>query len=286
MKGAHYLLRLFKNKVFLLLLTTIILFIVIGVTAKEDSKLHWVSNLLNSAVSPVQKAFSGSARKVDSTISFFKDSKAIKEENNKLKARIDELEKANNELQGLKEKNTELMAALDLKKQLDDFEMVGANIIANDAGNWFNTFTVDRGTNDGVKRDSTVVSSKGLVGRVSVCGPFTSKVVSIIDVDSTVAARVTKTGYNVIVKGDINLKDKGLCRLEIKDAEAQISVGDNIETSGLGMLFPKGIIVGKVKEIRQINSELNRYAIIEPVVDFNRMDEVFVLKNKSSDKDR
>ncbi len=286
MKGARYLLRLFKSKLFILLLTTITLFIVIGVTAKEDSKLHWVSNLLNSAVSPIQKVFSASAEKVDSSISFFKDSKAIKEENKKLREKIDLLEKENNELKGFKEKNIELRAALDLKNQLNEFDFAGANIIANDAGNWFNTFTIDRGTNDGIKRDNTVVSSRGLVGRITVSGPFTSKVTSIIDVDSTVTARVTKTADHVVVKGDINLKDKGLCKVEFMTAGADISVGDTIETSGMGGIFPKGIIVGKVKEVRQINSELNRFAIIEPAVDFNRIEEVYVLKNKSTVKDR
>jgi len=162
----------------------------------------------------------------------------------------------------------------------------GANIIANDAGNWFNTFTVDRGTNDGVQRNSTVISGRGLVGRVSVCGPSTSKVISIIDVDSTVSARVTKTGLRGFVKGDIKLKDKGLCRLEFVAENVDVSVGDRVETSGLGGYFPKGIIIGTIKEIRQINSELNRYAIVEPAVDFERIEEVFVLKNKSSDKDR
>ncbi len=279
-------LRLFKNKVFLLLFTTLILFVVIGVTAREDSRLNWVSNLLNSAVSPIQKAFSVSAKKVDSTVSFFKDSKAIKEENDKLKAKIDILEKENNELKGLEQKNTELRAALELKNQLDQFKELGANIIANDAGNWFNTFTVDRGTNDGVQRNSTVISGRGLVGRVSVCGPSTSKVISIIDVDSTVSARVTKTGLRGFVKGDIKLKDKGLCRLEFVAENVDVSVGDRVETSGLGGYFPKGIIIGTIKEIRQINSELNRYAIVEPAVDFERIEEVFVLKNKSSDKDR
>ncbi len=273
-------LRFFKSKAFILILITIILFIVMGVSAREDSRLNWAGNLFNSVLSPVQKLFSVSAQKIDETVSFFKDSKAIRDENKKLKARVDELEKKNNELKGLEEKNERLKEAVNLKEQLNEFELVGANIIASDAGNWFNTFTIDRGSNDGLQKDNVIVTGKGLIGRITVAGPFSSKVVSIIDVDSTVSARITKTGELVRIRGDINLKDQGLCIMDYIPPDVDISVGDSVETSGMGGIFPKGISIGKIKEVRQINSELNRYAIIKPVADFKRMEEVFALRSK------
>lgn len=278
--------RLFKSKVFILILTTIVLFVVMGVTARENSKLNWFGNLFNSAISPIQKAFSVSAQKVGSTFSFLQDSKALKEENEKLKDRVEELEKANERLQGLKDKNEELKKVVNLKDQFSDFEFLGSNIISMDAGNWFNTFGIDRGSTDGIETKDTVIASEGLVGRITTVGPISSKVMSIIDVDSTVSARLTKSSKYVLVKGDINLKDKGFCRMDSIPADVDVSVGDSVETSGIGGIYPKGITIGKVVEVRQVNSELNRYAIIEPVVDFEKLESVFVLKNKSNTKDR
>jgi rod shape-determining protein MreC len=269
-----------------LILTTIVLFVILGVSARENSKLNWFGNLFNSAISPVQKAFSVSAQKVGSTLSFFQDSKAIKEENKKLKARVQELEKENENLKGLKDKNEELKKLVNMKDQFSDFEFLGSNIISMDAGNWFNTFGIDRGSTDGIETDNAVIAGEGLVGRITTVGPISSKVMSILDVDSTISARLTKSSKYVLVKGDINLKDKGFCRMDNIPADADVAVGDSVETSGIGGIYPKGITIGKVVEVRQVNNEMNRYAIVKPVVDFDKLETVSVLKNKVNTKDR
>lgn len=273
-------LRLLKKKPFLLLVVTLVLFIVMGITSQTNSKLSWFSNLFNTVISPVQNVLSFSGSKVDRTLSFFKDNKAIREENDRLQERVVQLEKEVEGLKELKTKNDVLIEALNLKNQLKEFDYISSNIIAKDAGNWFNVFTVDKGSNNQVNKDSVVVASKGLVGRVMVSGPISAKVISVIDIDSTVSARLTKTRDLVEVKGDISLRDQGLCKMYNISPGIDIAVGDSVETSGIGGIFPKGITIGKVKEIRQINNELDRYAIIEPVVDFRRLEDVFVLRSK------
>lgn len=273
-------LRLLKKKPFFIFVITVVLFIVMGITSQNNSKLSWFSNLFNTVVSPIQNVLTFSGNKVDKTLSFFNDNKAVREENDKLKKRIDELEKENEDLKQLKTRNDMLMEALNLKNQLKEFDYISANIIAKDPGNWFNIFTIDKGSNNSVNINSVLVASKGLVGRVMVSGPFSAKVVSIIDIDSTVSARLTKNREYVEVKGDISLSDKGLCKMYNIKPGVDVAVGDSVETSGIGGIFPKGIKIGEVKEIRQVNNELDRYAIIEPVVDFKRLEDVFVLKSK------
>ncbi|MDP4180791.1 MAG: rod shape-determining protein MreC [Bacillota bacterium] len=273
--------RLLKKKSFLIVLVSLILIVIMGITSTRSSKLGWFGNLLNSVVSPVQKALSSSGHKVDSTVSFFKDSKAINDENEKLKQRVDQLEKENDSLKELKTKNDLLIEALDLKNQLKQFDYISANIIAKDPGNWFNVFTIDKGSNDKIDKDYAVVASKGLVGRVMVAGPFSSKVISVIDIDSTVSGRLTKTRDYVEIKGDLSLRDQGLCKMYNISPDVDVAVGDKVETSGIGGIFPKGIAIGEVTEIRQINNELDRYAIVKPVVDFRRLEDVFVLKSKN-----
>lgn len=274
-------LRIFKSKVFLFGLITICILIVIGVTSRQGSQANWLSHIANAAISPFQKIFSLSAEKVEGGLSFFKDIKAVQKENEELKAKIDQLEQENRELQEYREKNKEFREVLNLKDQFNDYDFVGANIIAKDPGNWFNIFTIDIGKKDGIENNFPVITSKGLVGSVLSSGAISSKVITLIDIDSTVSARISKSREIVRVKGDITLKEQGLCRMDYISPEVDIEVGDMIETSGIGGVFPKGIIIGKVKEIRQTNSELSRYAVIEPAVDFKRLEEVVVLKSKT-----
>lgn len=275
-------LRLFKNKVFLLISITVVLLIVIGLSAIPNGKINYIGDIFSTILSPFQKFISYSDKKINDFFAHFEDIDKLREENEVLKQRVDELVYENEKLIDLKIKNEELRRALDIKDQYSTMEMVGANIIAKDMGNWFDIFTIDRGTRDGIEINYPVVTSNGLVGRVMETDLFTSKVIAIIDEDSSISARLSKTSDIVVVKGDRNLKDQGLCIMNYIPADADVSAGDRVETSGVGGIYPKGILIGKVKEVRQKTNELDRYAIIEPVVDFKRLEEVFILKPKAT----
>lgn len=274
-------LRILKSRLFLLALLTLGLFVVIGIASKQDSRLNWLGNSVSTVFSPFQKLFSAAGRQVEKTLSYFGDFNAIKKENAALRDEIDRLKKENTEMQEYKEKNKELRDALNLKDQFSDYISVGANIIAKDMGNWSNIFLIDRGLRDGITGNSPVITGSGLVGTVLSAGQISSKVIAIIDLDSTVSARISRTRDDMLlVKGDLTLRKQGLCRMDIP-LGADVSVGDILETSGLGGMFPKGIIIGRVKEIRQAAGELTPYAVVKPAVDFGRLEEVFILRNKS-----
>lgn len=274
-------LRLFKSKWFIVSLIVVCLIVIMGVSANKNSRLNWLRNIISVPLSPVQGFVTSIGQKVEDGMSFFKDIEAVRNENEELKAQVSELKIQNRELSSLESKNEELRQALDLKKQFGDYTFHGANIIAVDPGNWFNIFKVDIGERDGVSSDFPVItSSKGLVGRVLSSDLTTSKVLTIIDEESSVAGWISKAGGgHAIVRGDITLKESGLCKMDYIPLEVDVEVGDVIETSGLGGIYPKGIIIGEVIEVRKTNSELDRYAIIQPEADFKRLEEVYILKS-------
>lgn len=273
--------RLFRNKIFILSIITVLILTLIIITSNHSSKANWVGNVLSVPLSPVQSLLATAGQKIDEGLSFFKDMEAIKKENEELKLKVDSLEKENRELESYREKIKELREALNLKDIFDDYDIIGGNVISKDAGNWFNIFKIDVGSKDGIATDFPVITgNKGLVGRVMVSDITSSKVISIIDKDSSVAGWITRTGGHVVVKGDFTLKEKGLCRMDYIPMDIEVEVGDVVETSGLGGIYPKGIVIGKIIEVRKTNSELNRYAIIEPAADFKRLEEVFVLKGE------
>ncbi|HEX2947751.1 MAG TPA: rod shape-determining protein MreC [Clostridia bacterium] len=280
-------LRIFRSKWFIVSFITIILLVIMGVSANKSSKLNWLNNILSVPMKPVQGFFTAAGRKVGDTFSFFKDIEAVRKENDQLKTQVAGLEKENRELSVLKVKNEELRQALNLKEQFGDYTILGANIIAVDPGNWFNVFKIDTGSKEGVKTDAPVVTSaRGLVGRVVSSDFTTSNVQTIIDEESAVSGWIAKAGGgHAIVRGDMQLKEKGLCKMDYIPLEVDVEVGDIIETSGLGGgIYPKGILIGEVIEVRKTNSELDRYAIIKPAADFKRLEEVYVLKNNQSDE--
>lgn len=261
---------------------TAILLVIMGLSSKRDGKVNYARNTFTVILAPFQKFINYVENQIDEASGYLRGMNTLSEENEILKSRVAELENDVKELSGYRTKNEELREALNIKQQFSDVEFLGANIIAKDMGNWFHTFTIDRGTKDMVNVDLPVITNNGLVGRVVNADLITSRVISIIDEDSTVSARISKTRDLVFVRGDLSLKDQGLCRLDNIFPDVDISVGDTIETSGLGGIYPKGVIIGVVKEIRRRTSDLNRYAIIEPSVDFKRLEEVFVLIDRKN----
>lgn len=273
----------FKGKVLIIIIITIILVTMMSISGKIDKDSNWFSNVISVPLSPIQKALSFVGKKFEDGFTFFHGVKEIREENEKLKLMVADLQRENRELMGYREKMVELRKALNLKDQLNEYYIIGSNVIAKDPGNWFNVFIIDVGDKDNASVDMPVITSgKGLVGRIISLNSTSSKVTSIIDEDSVISGKISKPGGgHVIIRGDLTLKNKGYCRLDYIPLDADISVGDIIETSGLGGLYPKGILIGKVIEVKKSTSEMNRYAIVEPEVNFKKLDEVFVLVNKN-----
>jgi rod shape-determining protein MreC len=276
------LLRLLKSKWIIVIIITLTMLMVIALSTNQNSRVNWLGNAISIPLAPVQEFFSFTGKKIEGSLGLFKDIRVVRKENEELKAQIDQLEKEKRELERYRQEIKELRDVLSFKDQYNDFDFLGVNIIAKDPGNWFHVFTIDRGGKDGIQPDFPVITSKGLVGRVNNVWPFSAKVVSVIDEDSTVSAIISKTRDYVLVKGDITLKNQGLCKLEYIPADIDVTVGDTVETSGIGGVFPRGIIIGTIKEVMGNDSSFSKYAIITPAVDFKRLEEVVVLKSKKS----
>jgi len=271
-------LKLLKSKWIWLLTISIVLIIVMGLTSDYGNKSNIISSIISVPLTPIQKLISMTDNKISETREMFRDMSAVKQENEALKVELERLKKENRELQEYKVKNEELVRLLDIKNQFSEYEPIGANIIAKDPGNWFNTFKIDRGINEGIHKNSPVINADGLVGRVAASQPFSSQVISLIDTNTTVSAKIIRTRDPVRIRGDLSLINEGLCIMDYISPDSNIQVGDTVETSGLGGIYPKGIMIGTVIEIREISSEANRYALVRPSVDFRRLEDVLVLK--------
>lgn len=263
----------------------IILIIILGITSNQREKITFIERWIGNIIVPVQKTLNTGASSLGENITAIKSFSKIKSENEELKQEINELEKeilntrmSRNELEDLKG----LKYSLNYVENNEDYNIVTASISGKSPGNWFNIFTIDVGENQGVIKDSIVLDSNGLVGKVYEAGSNWAKIISIIDNNSSVSFQIMRDStLQGLVTGSISGEISGY----LFDPLADIIVGDKIVTSGLG-IYPQGIIIGEIIDIDKTGDQLLKTIKVEPTVNFKRLTKVVVMKPKKVNYDK
>ena len=202
----------------------------------------------------------------------------LTQENEDLKERIDELTIRINDLQRDKYELAELRSLFLLDEQYSDYKKVGARVIGKETGNWFSSFVIDKGSNDGISPDMNVMAGSGLVGIVTSVGPNWANVRSIIDDSSNVSGMVMSTSDTLIVTGDLELMDDGYIRFsQLIDEDDVVVKGDQVVTSTISDKYLAGISIGYISEIEKDSNNLTKSGYITPAVDFKRLNTVLVV---------
>lgn len=248
--------------------------------------LTFNTNLLSAPVSavggflitPLQNGISKAGSLISSHTEELVQIRSLLKENEELKAQIDELTMENIKLQQDRYELTNLRELYDLDAQYDDYPKIGARIIAKDSGNWYHSFVIDKGYDDGLAIDMNVMAGSGLVGRITDVGPNWSKVIAIIDDNSNVSGMVLSTSDNLIVCGDLELYADGLIRFEkLVDNADRVVEGDKIVTSHVSDKYLPGILIGYISSISIDANNLTKSGLITPAVDFEHLEEVLVI---------
>ena len=270
----------FKSKLFIfLLILTIVCGFLMALSTTSADILHVLKDGLNIVVSFFQKLFMSMKNFFVNVSVYFKDINVLSRENDELKARISELEKDLRLLDRLETENERLYALLNMTNAESRFTYATAEIIGRESSSWNNIFIIDKGSLSGVKRNDPVITDDGLVGKVIDVGLTWAQVTSVLEIDTTVGAIVSRSREIGIVEGSFELSGTGLCRMNYLTRNADIQVGDTVETSGLGGTFPKGILIGTVIEVSLEENGISTYAIIKPKVDIETLKEVFIIKS-------
>ncbi|MEA3328153.1 MAG: rod shape-determining protein MreC [Candidatus Omnitrophota bacterium] len=184
------------------------------------------------------------------------------------------------EVAGLKEASieNERLRNLLLFKKKSPGKMILARVIAKDSTNWHKTVVIDKGTDQGIKKDMPVVTPGGLVGKVIQTNNEVGQVMLIIDPNLKVSGLIQRTREEGIIEG----VPSGLCKMRYLSLDTDLKVKDVVISSGLGGVYPKGLVIGRVKSAGKDISGLYSYALVEPMVDFSRLEEVLCLELKKS----
>lgn len=199
-------------------------------------------------------------------------------ENEALRTQVDELTIENTLLQQEKTELNRLRELYKLDNQYDDYTKVGARIISRDTGNWYSTFIIDKGEDDGLLMDMNVIAGGGLVGRITSIGPNWAKVTSIIDDNSNVSAKTLSSSDPMIVSGDLEAMSNGVIRFsQLIDSADAVAEADKVVTSHISDKYLPDILIGYVYSIEKDPNNLTKSGYIVPVVDFEHLEEVLVI---------
>lgn len=240
-----------------------------------------LERLIFDLLTPVQGLVAAGLRGTEAAWAGYADLRGVRQRNAELEARLAAVE---TDLEGERQRAGEaerLREMLDLKKALP-LETVAAQVIARDGLPWFRTLTLDRGTAAGVALNAAVLSSTGVVGRVIAVGPGAARVQLLLDRDSGVAALNERSRATGIVAGQVGVEGAGKTDLVMKyvSSLADVVVGDRVLTSGLDRIYPKGLVIGRVRAIGPA-AGLFKEVVVTPSARFDQMESVLVVRGGS-----
>ena len=266
-----------RYKKSILVIIGILLVVLMAISFGGRERITFIESKLGSIIMPVQKFFTSIGNFIDEktepiiNVLNYKDlNENLSRENEMLKEQIVSLTMSQKELSELKD----LRIALKYVDENKEGGYISCNVTSKDIGNWFNMFTIDAGSKQGITKNSTVINGNGLVGLVYEVGDNWSKVISIIDQKASVGFEMLSVGddYDGVLSGTTNYELIG----ELFDPKATMNVDDYIVTSGLGM-YPKGILIGKIYEVIVDKDLILTRIKVKPVVDFRKINKVMVI---------
>ena len=269
--------------VVLILLVLVLLLTGIGRLLGGASPL---SQFLQAALSPVDKLLGSGVAKLEDIYGYMHDYDQLKEENAALKARIAEMANEVRRSQDANEENERLRTLLNLQRAHMDYAMVDANLISWSTSSWSSAFNIDRGSRDGIEAGDCVITECGyLVGIVTECGRYSSTVRTLLDPRSAVAARMETAGITAVAAGDFALMSQGRLKLTYLQDAGVLIIGDTVLTTGSGGVYPSGLVIGTVADLRLDQGGFTEYGIMDPGVELASLRQVFVIRGYEEEND-
>ena len=236
---------------------------------------------LKNAAATVATPFQWCAEKISGAargfVAYFTEFDDLQRENEELRAELAEIKDQIHRAELAEEENAFLRDYLNLPHTESILSLLDAQIIGHGSGNATHIYTLNRGSVHGVALNMPVITADGLVGSVSEVGVNWCRVTSLLEINASAGAVDERSGAVGLCEGTYELRESGLCRLAYLDEGADVAIGDRIVTSGYGSVYPQGLSIGTVTEIRSDDYTRQKIALIAPTVDFSRLTRVMIV---------
>lgn len=236
-----------------------------------------VQRTLYGVFSPLYKVTERVVTPTRGFLSHMKNANEYEKEIEELKKQVNALKVENRSREELISENKRFKELLELKDEMSSCETVTARVVSYEPNSWYDTIMLNKGEHSGIAVGNVVITGLGIVGKVTDVGKNWAKVSTILNISNSEGARVARTGDIGVVSGDAELAGKKLLKLEYLSNDKKLMIGDILQTSGLGGVYPSGLNIGKISEIKSDDSGNMDYAVVEPSADFSSLYEVLVI---------
>ena len=266
-----------KYSKYILIVLTALCVLLIGITSLRDGVMDPLRTGVGYFLIPIQSGVNKVGTGIYNELTDFTRLKGALAENEKLKDEIARLTEDNSRLQAERSELERLRSLYQLDQDYMQYDKIGARVIARDSEKWFQVFRINKGSADGVRVDMNVMADGGLVGIVTDVGANYATVRSIIDDSSRVSAMPVGSEYSCIVAGDLTQYEQGRLRITDFSKDEVVKDGDQIVTSNISTKFLPGILIGYAVDVTVDSEHLTQSGYLIPVVDFDNLQEVFVI---------
>lgn len=273
-----------KHLIISLIVIIFIIIAVFSITLKKDRELNKVESLIKDTTVSISKIITIPFRFIIDKIDDYKLLVNIRKKYQELLPEVSRIDSLKTENIELRRELESLKKELSIDYTLNEYSYLNATVIYRNVSTWYNTITVDKGTYNGVKEDMVVVNSQGLIGKVVSTTTFTSdiRLITTKETDNKISITISngENKINGLIK-NYNYKTKYLEVEGVSNTET-VRVGDYVYTSGLGEIFPSGILIGTVSDISTDEYDLAKIIDVTPIADFDDINFVAILKRKEA----
>lgn len=265
----------FRSRIFVICLVVAIVLALIPTLIAAFGGTDLLRSVAGTVAKPFVAAGTGVANAFNGFIDVFANYDELQEENESLRAELDELREKEYNEQLLREQNNWLKDYINLHNEHPELLFTDATVIAREAGNYSTVLTLNRGSAHGVKRNMPVLTNKGLIGYVSEIGLDWCRVTTVIEPSSSIGVYTDRDKLLGVLEGDAQLRYDGLCRMKYIGGEGNVGIGDRVYTAGgKDSLYPSGLLIGTVSsvDIDEVTGEM--VATVAPSVDFTALDSI------------
>ena len=270
--------KFFKSRFFILTLGAALVFTVVLSALSASGHTSVISECVNVMFAPFSEGFGSVGIAIKGYKQYFDSVDELKAENEALKKEVNDLKGLIYDAEAMKKENEFYKNFLGIKEEHPDYTFLDASVINREAGNYVSVFSLNKGTNDGIEKNMPIISENGgVVGYISEAGINWAKASSIVDTSSSVGVYIERTGEAGVLSGEFSLKKEGLCRINYLSGDSDVAVGDRVMTSGLGSIYPSGILVGTVERVEFDDNLRTKYAIVRPFADLTEPEHVMII---------
>ncbi len=268
-----------RSRLFWFVMAVALLCVGLMIFSAYTGRQSLLTRTIGAAVSPAQGAWASLLDRVSGFFGYFYRYASLVEENEQLKAELDEYRSLEQQYLTAVTENAELRKLTGLVAKYSDLDFELCQVTSVYRGVAQAGMSISRGTSSGLAVGNAVMSRGGMIGYISQIGPNYSEVVTVLDVSFACEAKIVRTKQTVIARGSYDLLGQGRFELAFLDKESDVREGDLVETSGYGGVYPPGLILGRVEEVSLDRGGLTRNAVVAPIDDIFGMEWVYVVKD-------